>query len=356
MNTNANTTPATTTDYFVHNLETGKLELHFDKSTYAALDADAKQRIKGAFLWGRNSGCWISRCKFPNLYGPRRVAESIGLTDAGTTGERMSFADQMERKAERAERRADRYEGRAEAAEKRGDELQAPINGMHGDIAFFTQPNINTSAGRAFTRRRERMWASFERGFEEFRKSEYWQGRAAAARATANQKELKDKGFVMRRIKERESDIRAFRRNVEKGEERLAIVEEATAKGETPRDRLGWEIKSSREQIERDIEHWLDMIEIKLDELGFYQECLDALGGVAFSRDNLVAGDLLLIGRYQKPVRYLRGGPKNLTYEYIEPHMKYADGTPMQGNAAYAEIKEVRRPDPERPGYYNKVG
>lgn len=43
---------------------------------------------------------------------------------------------------------------------------------MHGDIAFFTQPNINSSAGRAFANKR--MFAAYERGFEEFKKSEYY--------------------------------------------------------------------------------------------------------------------------------------------------------------------------------------
>ena len=338
-------TPTTPADYFIRNMETGKLELHFDKATYIALSDDEKANIKRHFLWGRNSGCWISRCKDPNLYYARQVAESLGLTDAGDSGERLSFADQMAIKAEKAERRADRFEHRAEAAEKRGEALQAPINRFHGDIAVHTQPNINTSAGRAFTRQRERMWQAFERGFDEFRKSEYWQSRAKTARAAAGQKELQDKGFVMRRIKERERDIRKLQKSVEEYEGFIAALD----RGETPRDSFGWEIKRPRAAMESQIEHWLERMEIVMDELGFYQDCLDALGGVTFTRETLKPGDLLLIGRWSKPVRYLRGGPKNLTYEFLEPHMKLADGTPMQGKAAYAEIREVRRPRPDDP-------
>lgn len=327
----------TSADYFIRNMETGKLELHFAKETYLALDSDAKKRIKSAFLWGRNSGCWISRCKEPNLYHAQQVAESLGLFDAGKTGERMSFADQMARKAERAERRADRYESRAEAAEKHGNELQAPINHMHGDIAFFTQPNITTSAGRAFTRRREKMWASFERGFDEFRKSEYWQNRAKAARATASQNELQNKGFIMRRIRERESDLRKLKKSVEEYEGYIITLD----KGETPHDAFGWEIKRPRKALESQIEIWLDRIEVKLDELGFYQDYLDALGGITFSRDSFKKGDLIRISRWKTPVRFLRGGSKNFTYEFTEPHMKLACGQQMQGQAAYAEIVEV---------------
>ena len=56
---------------------------------------------------------------------------------------------------------------------------------MRGDVAFFTQPNINSSAGRAFSNRRNKMFAAWEKGFDEFKKSEYYAERAEAARHTA---------------------------------------------------------------------------------------------------------------------------------------------------------------------------
>ena len=40
-------------------------------------------------------------------------------------------------------------------------------------------------------------------------------------------------------------------------------------------------------------------------------------------------------------VRYLRGGSKNITFEFMQPHMTLADGSPMQGQVSYAEIKEI---------------
>ena len=83
-------------------------------------------------------------------------------------------ADYAERRAEKAER----YAERAEKAREKADKLQKPINDMHGDVAFFTQPNINTSAGRAFTNQRNRMFASYEKGFEERSKAEYYDTKA----------------------------------------------------------------------------------------------------------------------------------------------------------------------------------
>lgn len=327
-------------NYFVVNLETGKLELHFEKSAYQALTADQKKEIKSTFLWGRNSGCWISRAKEPNLYWARRVAVSLGLEDAGKEGERLSFAEQMERKAERAERRADRYENRADAAEKKGEALQAPINRMHGDIAFFTQPNINTSAGRAFTNRRNKMFASFEKGFDEFRKSAYWSDRAETARATAAQKELKDKAFVDRRIKERESDIRKIKKNIEDQERTISRIEG----GETVKNWKGEaiDIEAARDNLE----YWLDRLEVKLDELGFYQNCMDELGGVTFSRENIKPGYLVKVKRWGVG-EVLSTGPKNCVVKTGQFPLTHA-------YAEILEVVEVRENAPEAHPY--KVG
>lgn len=334
-------------DYFILNRETGKLELHFDKATYTSLTDEQKADIKSNFLWGRRSGCWISRAKEPNLYWAREVAKKIGLEDAGAEGERLSFAEQQARKQERAERRADRYDGRADAAGRNAERLQAPLESMRGDTAFFTQPIINSSAGRAFARRREKMFAAYEKGFDEFRKSEYWRDRAATARATAAAKELQDKGFIQRRIAERESSIRKRTKRVKEYEGYLDAVEA----GETPRDSSGWQVKLTAEQIQQQINTDLDRLEALLDELGYYQDALDALGGVTFSRDNLKKGDMLYLSRWREPVRFLRGGPKNFTYEFTLAHMTYADGSPMQGQAAYAEITgRVEEKDEEAAG------
>lgn len=320
-------------NYFVSNRETGKLELHFDKATYAGLSDGQKAEIKSAFLWGRNSGCWISRAKEPNTWRARKIAESLGLKDIGQEGERLSFAQQVEQKQQRAERRADRYEGRADIAERTGEHLQAPIDALRGDIAFFTQPNIDSSAGRAFARRRERMFAAYDRGFEEFRKSEYWRERAETARKTAAGKELQDKGFVMRRINECESSARALKKSCDQQKRTLDRLEA----GEEAKNWRGEPI--SLEAAAESLENWADRLEAELDKLGFYQEILDSLGGVTFSKENLKKGDLIIIPRWGK-VRFVRGGPKNFTFEFLQPHMTYADGSPMRGQAAYAEIAE----------------
>ena len=135
--------------YYQINKETQKLELIFSKEEYLALPADMKSAIKSNFLFSRAISGWVSRAKFPNLYNAERIAKAIGAEDRGKVGETLSYEEQMERKAERAEARADRMEYKAKKATERGEALQKPINDMRGDIAFFTQPNISTSSGRA---------------------------------------------------------------------------------------------------------------------------------------------------------------------------------------------------------------
>lgn len=132
---------------YIFNLETTKIELRFEKSEYDALTEEQRRELKSAFLWSNRDKRWVSRAKEPHLWRAKEVAKKLGFTEEQREGERLAYAEQLERQAERAEERADRYEGYAENAAERAERLQKPITGMRGDIAFFTQPNINSSAG-----------------------------------------------------------------------------------------------------------------------------------------------------------------------------------------------------------------
>ena len=326
-------TAATPTDYFIRNRETGKLELHFDRSTYDTLSDAQRMEIRSNFLWGRKSGCWISRAKEPNLWHAERVAKALGLEDAGTTGDRLSFAEQMQRKAERAERRADRFEDRAIDAEANAERLQKPINDRRGDIAFFTQPNIDTVGGRAFARRREKMFTAFDRGMEEYRKSEHYRERAQIARRTADQTELKDRGFIDRRIRECTASIRKLRRSIEEYETKaMPKAIEGTLRRYT-----GEPI--TVEDVQSQMDHWLDRLEAELDKLGYYQDAMEALGGVAYSQENIKPGFVVKVNTFGS-VTVMSTGPKNFT------------AATQHGSAltfSYAEITELVSSEPEAP-------
>ena len=157
---------------YINNLETGHIELHFEKEDYQALSAEEKRELKSAYLWSRYATAWVSRST-KNHWSALRVAEKLGFTAEEKQGERLSFAEEMEIKAAKAEHRADRYEYKAEKAIATGEQLQSELNSFRGDTAFFTQPIIAGHAGsQAFARRRERIYDRYHKGMEEYRKSE----------------------------------------------------------------------------------------------------------------------------------------------------------------------------------------
>lgn len=327
--------------YYIINRETEKLELHFDKSEYQALSDDQKSTIKSNFLFSRYGGCWVSRAKIPNLWRAEQVAKSLGAENQGKTGELLSFEEKMERKAARAEERAERMDARADAAEQRGEQLQKPINARRGNIAFFTQPNINTSSGRTFTRQREKMFAAFERGMDEFKKSEYYAERAEAARRTANLENSKDKAFCDRRVKDAQKNIKAIQKNLDHYHAML----ECDGMGEQQKRFDGTPIE--RAEIERWIEDAEERLESEISRLCYYQSCIDDLGGVQFSKENIKPGYVVKIKHYNN-CTVLRTGPKNIIYR-----------TPNGFNltAAYAEILEiVKAEETIKPTHPFKVG
>jgi hypothetical protein len=327
--------------YYIINRETEKLELHFDKSEYQALSDDQKSTIKSNFLFSRYGGCWVSRAKIPNLWRAEQVAKSLGAENQGKTGEFLSFEEKMERKAARAEERAERMDARADAAEQRGEQLQKPINARRGDIAFFTQPNINTSSGRTFTRQREKMFAAFERGMDEFKKSEYYAERAEAARRTANLENSKDKAFCDRRVKDAQKNIKAIQKNLDHYHAML----ECDGMGEQQKRFDGTPIE--RAEIERWIEDAEERLESEISRLCCYQSCIDEQGGVQFSKENIKPGYVVKIKHYND-CTVLRTGPKNIIF-------RTPNGFDL--TAAYAEILEiVKAEETIKPTHPFKVG
>ena len=317
---------------YIFNLETTKIELHFEKAEYNALTAEQKSDLKSAFLWSRTGGCWVSRAKEPNLWGAKQVAAKLGFTEEQRQGERLSFSEQVERQSERAERRAERYEQYAENAERRGAALQQPLNRMHGDIAFFTQPIIAGHAGsQAFARRREKMFAQYEKGFEEYRKSSYFQDRARTARETADGAKYRDVAYLDRRIKECKKEIRAREKNIIHYEQTLCAIEN----GEKKKQFDGTPV--TVEVVNGWIKRELELVEKAMDKQAFLEACIDQCGGIRFSKDNIKIGyQIRLNDGFDSEVEVIGTGPQNITYRILTEGAKG-----MVLKAAYAEIAEV---------------
>lgn len=330
---------------YIFNLGTTKIELHFEKSEYTALTAEQKSDLKSAFLWSRTGSCWVSRAKEPNLWWAKQVAAKLGFTEEQREGERLSFSEQVERQTERAERRAERYEQYAENAAQRGAALQQPLNRMHGDIAFFTQPIIAGHAGsQAFARRREKMFAQYEKGFEEYRKSGYFQDRARIARETADGAKYRDVAYLDRRIKECKREIKARKKNIIHYEETLAAIEN----GEKKKRIDGTPITA--ETVTGWMEHEFELIEKAMDKQGFLEACVDQCGGIQFSKDNITVGYHVKVkdGRYAEVIG---AGPQNITYRILTGGAKG-----MVLTAAYAEITEVVKAEERQEAHPFTVG
>ena len=334
------------TKSYIFNLETTKIELHFDKAAYNALSGEEKRSLKSAFLWSRTGNCWVSRAKEPNLWNAKQVAKELGFTEEERIGDRLCYAEQLDRKSERAEARAERYEGYAGNAEKRMEQLQEPLNSMRGDIAFFTQPIIPGHSGsQAFARRREQMYKQYERGFDEYRKSEYFLARAQTARETASNAQLDNPRYLDRRIKECKKTIRAREKNIINYEDILQAIENGEEKRWYGGELVTIECVSER------IERELELVAVAMDKQGYLESCLEDLGGFRFHKDNIKIGYIVHIKRWGN-VEIISTGPVNVGFKILTGG---AAGGQLQ--AAYAEIEEIiKSVEKEKPGHPFKIG
>jgi len=343
----AETTPnSPTTQSYIFNLETTKIELHFDKADYEALNDEQRRKLKSAFLWSPSGNCWVSRAKEPNLWRPKQVAKELGFTEEEREGARLTYAEQLDRKTERAEARADRYEDYAANAEGRREQLQRPLNSMRGDNSFFTQPIIPGHSGsQAFARRRERMYDQYKRGFEEYRKSEYFLARAQTARETASNAQLDSPRYLDRRIKECKKTIHDREKNIIYYEGILQAVENGEEK-----KWHGGEVVTT-ERVSELIERELELVAVTMDKQGYLESCLEDLGGTRFSKDNIKTGYIVLIQRWGQ-VEIISAGPINVGFKILTGG---AAGGLLQ--AAYAEIEEIiRAEEKEKPKHPFQVG
>ncbi|OCZ51372.1 DUF3560 domain-containing protein [Dehalobacter sp. TeCB1] len=296
---------------YILNQETQKFELHFDKAEYMALSESQKKEIKSNFLWSRTAGAWVSR-SIHHHYRAVQIAEKLGLENGGKEGQRLSYAEELERKQERAEARAERFETYSENAEKRGKVMTSALDPYRGDIAFFTQPIIAGHSGsQAFARQRERLYARVHKGFEEYRKSEYFADRAATARATADASQLKKPIYLHNRIKEQNALIKKLEGYIADYENTLYKIEQ----GEAVKNYKG-EILTT-ERIEKAIENCIEKMEYEIDKLAFFQNCMDEIGGNKFGRENIKVGYVVKIARWGRCL-ILTAGPVNVTYKILD--------------------------------------
>lgn len=316
--------------YYILNKETQKLELHFEKSEYIALSDEQKREIKSTFLWSGKANAWVSR-SINSHWRAEDVAKKLGLENAGSVGERLSYVEELERKSERAEARAERFEQYSENAEKRAVNLQAEFNKYRKDWSWLTQPIIAGHRGsQAFANHRNKVMARYDKGFEEYQKSDYYQQRAATARATADNAKLKDLVYLHNRIKECNKNLKGHQKNVIRLEEMLFRIQQ----GEQVKNYSG--VIYTEEYIEQLISDCLEKYEWENDKLEFFEKCVSDLGGIQFSKETIKAGYIVNINNASRKCEILSAGPVNVTYRILE-----GGAAGMVLTAPYAAINSI---------------
>jgi len=296
---------------YIKNLETGKIELHFEKSDYLALSDELKKEIKSSYLFSKSANAWVSR-GIHNQYRAIQTAIKLGFTEEEKQGERLTFAEQLERKQEKAEHRAERYDQYSVNAEKRAENFQADFNKYRKDWSWLTQPIIPGHSGsRAFGNHKAKVMARYEKGFEEYQKSDYYKERAITARTTANNSKLQNKVYLVGKIKESNKQVKIYQDIVVKYEEALYKIQQ----GEELKNRSG-EILTEI-YIEQRIDDMLEKYEWEYDKLEFFEKCLKDIGGVQFSKNNIKVGYVVNIKRWGK-CEIVSTGPKNIQFKILE--------------------------------------
>jgi len=324
---------------YIKNLETGKIELHFSKPEYLALSAELKKEIKRSYLFSHTADAWVSR-SIHNQWGAIETAKKLGFTEEEKTGERLTYAEQLERKQEKAEHRAERYDKYAVNANNRGQALQAELNSHRGDNSFFTQPIIAGHAGsQAFGNRRQKIYDRYHKGFEEYKKSEYFAEKAETARQTADGNQLKNPVYLNNRIEECEKHIRKLEKNA-------TYYEDILSKKNNNEEVSSFYENKTVEQIQSYLEETIDKLEYQIDKLGYFQNCMEETrikleedGRKLYTKSDLKPG-YLFKSRHSVWAKVIRVNTKTITATYIEHPL-----IGMDASCPYAEIKEIKIPE-----------
>ena len=190
----------------------------------------------------------------------------LGFEDRGEQGERLTFAEQVEAKQEKAEERADRME---DCADKAGAEANARHRAADkiADCIPFGQPILvgHHSEGR-HRRDLAKIDSNMQKTFDATERRQHYEQRAETARATAEGQQYSNPAFLGRRIKEHEA------------EEWLLL------------NRLAGKFyaHSDQEPITTEYRTTLEGLLVRCqDKLGFYRHCLETCGKKTFDKDAL---------------------------------------------------------------------
>ncbi len=208
---------ATETRYYIRDLESDKLHLYtHSKADWLSIPQEKRDEIKRNCLWSSKRNCWISRARTQTaLIYMREILLDLAFQDAGEQGSRLSFAEQIEAKQERAADRAERFHNRADRANANSQQLSNTAQKM-AEIIPMGQPILvghhSEKSDRNF---RGRIANKFEKAFKEQDKAKHYEYRAEVAERIAGGAEYQNPAFLYRRIEEVKAEIRHHQSRLE---------------------------------------------------------------------------------------------------------------------------------------------
>lgn len=288
------------------NLKTGRIQLHIKKHEYENLAQDQRKEIRKYFIFSKYENAWVSKSS-KNHYMAIIIANKLGFTEQVTKEKKIPYEEELKIKAEKAEIKALRYEQYSDAANEKAKSLQSEFNKFRGDIAFLTQPIIKGHAGsQTFSNYRQRILNRYNKGFEEYRKSEYFKEKAILALNSVKMTKLKDRVYLYKRIEECKKIIKRYKEQIENK-------------------------PNIKEELIKDFEY-------HVDKLAFLQNCLDEIGGIKYDKNNIKPGYLIRIRKSWAKVE--RVNIKTVTATFIGESLKNISCMPT-----YAEINEILIPE-----------
>ncbi|HOD02961.1 MAG TPA: hypothetical protein PKN28_06510 [Clostridiales bacterium] len=132
------------------------------------------------------------------------------------------------------------------------------------------------------------------------------------------------------------------KKNLVEYEEKLYAIEQ----GKKLKSYTGDEITA--ETVTKWIEDTLERYEAEQDKLNFFEDCMDKIGGVQFSKENIKVGYIVELKKNYGKCEVVGAGPANITYKILE-----GGARGMVLTCAYAAIEKIiavkEKPEIENP-------
>lgn len=271
--------------YFVRNIEDEKLEIHFSKAEYQAMPEEKKNYIKRSCLFSGARSCWRSRGKLISCGMLIQWLVNNQFEDQGSIGEKLSFAEKVEREQEKAANRIEKYENRAEAAEAEASSLFDHARKL-GDVIPMGQPILVGHHSESRHRNHiKKMDNAMRKGCEATDKAEYYNRKLEAAEHTAEGKKYKNAGYLVNRIKECKARINQCERGLQ---------------GKS------YSYSQPSEITEKQREYWNEQMADAKDKLDFMMHCLNQIKQekTVWDRESLAGKTKVMIkGRWRDLVK-----------------------------------------------------